>query len=47
MQIDYVSKVFLHVQSNYGQLFLKHAFSFIIYSPFLFKIGKDINIDDF
>jgi hypothetical protein len=46
MQIDNVSKVFLHVQNSHGQYIFFQTFFFVIKcAPFPLKIGEDINID--
>jgi hypothetical protein len=48
MQIDDVSKAFLHVQNNYCNGFLfQMFFLFIKCAPYILKIEKDLNIDDY
>jgi hypothetical protein len=49
MQIDDVSKDFLHVPNNYAQwiLFFSNILFPIKCAPFLLKIGEDVNIDNY
>jgi hypothetical protein len=48
MQIDDVSRIILHVQSNCHNLFFFQMYFFLIKcAPFFLKIGEGISIDDY